>query len=170
MRFMTIYKPGEESTTPPTQEHMEAMGKFIDHLAKEGVLITTDGLAHSSKGARVRMNGDGSFRITDGPFTETKEIIGGYAIVDVKSKAEAIELTKRFLKVCRRWRERDPRDVRPAGVRFTVAVAVWKRRVGACPTRSHAVASGRVRRQPRHRCRLENRVSATHCRPGAHHR
>ena len=99
MRFMTIYKPGEESTTPPTQEHIEAMGKFIEELAREGVLITTDGLAHSSKGARVRMNGDGSFRITDGPFTEAKEIIGGYAIIDVKSKAEAIELTKRFLKV-----------------------------------------------------------------------
>ena len=99
MRFMTIYKPGEESTTPPTQEHMAAMGKFIEELAKSGVLVTTDGLQHSSKGARVRMNADGSFKVTDGPFTEAKEVIGGYAIVNVKSKAEAIELTKRFLKV-----------------------------------------------------------------------
>src|SRR5881392_707106 len=99
MRFMTIYKPGEESTTPPTPEHMAAMGEFIEELAKSGVLVTTDGLQHSSKGARVRMNADGSFKITDGPFTEAKEIIGGYAIVNVKSKAEAIELTKRFLKV-----------------------------------------------------------------------
>jgi hypothetical protein len=99
MRFMTIYKPGEESTTPPSAEHMEAMGKFIEELAKSGVLIQTDGLVHSSKGARVRLNADGSFKVTDGPFTEAKEIIGGYAIVNVKSKAEAIELTKRFLRV-----------------------------------------------------------------------
>ena len=99
MRFMTIYKPGEESTTPPSAEHMEAMGKFIEELAKSGVLIQTDGLVHSSKGARVRMNADGSFKVVDGPFTEAKEIIGGYAIINVKSKAEAVELTKRFLKV-----------------------------------------------------------------------
>ena len=99
MRFMTIYKPREETTTPPTQEHIAAMGRFIEELAKSGVLIQTDGLQHSSKGARVRMNADGSFKVTDGPFTEAKEIIGGYAIVNAKSKAEAIELTKRFLKV-----------------------------------------------------------------------
>ena len=99
MRFMTIYKPGEESTTPPTPEHMAAMGEFIQELAKSGVLVQTDGLQHSSKGARVRMNADGSFKVVDGPFTEAKEIIGGYAIINAKSKAEAIELTKRFLKV-----------------------------------------------------------------------
>ncbi|MFL5499600.1 MAG: YciI family protein [Gemmatimonadaceae bacterium] len=99
MRFMTIYKPGEESTTPPTQEHMEAMGKFIQELAQSGILIQTDGLVHSSKGARVRLNTDGSFKVVDGPFTEAKEIIGGYAIINVKSKGEAIELTKKFLKV-----------------------------------------------------------------------
>jgi hypothetical protein len=99
MRFMTIYKPGEESTSPPTQEHMEAMGKFIQELAASGTLIQTDGLIHSSKGARVRLNADGSFKVVDGPFTEAKEIIGGYAIINVKSKAEAIDLTKRFLKV-----------------------------------------------------------------------
>src|SRR3954468_23873238 len=99
MRFMTIYKPGEETTTPPTQEHMAAMGQFIEELARSGVLLSTDGLQHSSKGARVRLNTDGTFAVTDGPFTEAKEIIGGYAIINVKSKAEAIELTKRFLKV-----------------------------------------------------------------------
>ena len=99
MRFMTIYKPGQETTTPPTQEHMAAMGKFIEELAKSGVLLSTDGLQHSSKGARVRMNADGTFKITDGPFTEAKEIIGGYAIINVRSKAEAIELTKKFLAV-----------------------------------------------------------------------
>src|SRR5438067_12328383 len=96
MRFMTIYKPGEETTTPPTQEHIAAMGKFIAELAKSGVLLTTDGLQHSTKGARVRMNADGSFKITDGPFTEAKAITGGYASITVKSKAEAAALTKRF--------------------------------------------------------------------------
>ena len=99
MRFMTIYKPGEESTTPPTAEHMADMGKFIEELAKSGVLLSTDGLQHSSKGARVTMNADGSFKVVDGPFTEAKEIIGGYAIINVKSKAEAVELTKKFLRV-----------------------------------------------------------------------
>src|SRR3954464_11441622 len=99
MRFMTIYKPGEESTTPPTKEHMEAMGKFIQELAASGTLIQTDGLVHSSKGARVTLKADGTFKSVDGPFTEAKEIIGGYAIINAKSKAEAIELTKRFLKV-----------------------------------------------------------------------
>ncbi len=99
MRFMTIYKPGAETTAPPSAEHMAAMGEFIQELAKSGVLLQTDGLQHSSKGARVRMTADGSFKVIDGPFTEAKEIIGGYAIINAKSKAEAIELTKRFLTV-----------------------------------------------------------------------
>ena len=99
MRFMTIYKPGHESTTPPTQEHMAAMGKLIEDMARSGKLIATDGLQHSSKGARVSLNSDRSFKVTDGPFTEAKEIIGGFAIIDAKSKDEAIELTKTFLRV-----------------------------------------------------------------------
>jgi hypothetical protein len=97
MRFMTIYKPGRETTSPPSPEHVAAMGKLIGEMAKAGTLITTDGLQHSSKGARVSINADGSFKVVDGPFTEAKEIIGGYAIINVKSKAEAIELTKKFL-------------------------------------------------------------------------
>jgi len=95
---MTIYKPGRETTSPPSQEHIDAMTKLIGDMAKSGTLITTDGLQHSSKGARVSINADGSFKVVDGPFTEAKEIIGGYAIINVNSKAEAIELTKTFLK------------------------------------------------------------------------
>ncbi len=102
MRFMTIYKPGYESTAPPTQEEMVAMGKLIEDMAKSGKLIATDGLQHSSKGARVSLNADGSFKITDGPFTEAKEIIGGFAIINADSKEEAIELTKTFLRVAGR--------------------------------------------------------------------
>ena len=74
------------------------MGRFIGEMAKEGVLLATDGLQPSSKGARVRIS-DGKFTVTDGPFTETKELVAGFAIVQAKSKQHAIELAKRFLKV-----------------------------------------------------------------------
>ena len=98
MRFMMLYKPGHEANTPPSQEHMQAMGAFIDEMAKSGALLATDGLQSSSKGARVRID-KGKFTVIDGPFTETKELVGGFAIVQAKSKAEAIEMAKRFLKV-----------------------------------------------------------------------
>jgi hypothetical protein len=95
MRYMTIYQT-EETGAPPKQEDYAKMGRFIQELAQAGVLVLTDGLQHSSKGARVRIN-DGKFTVTDGPFTESKEVVAGYAIFEVKSKAEIIELTKRFL-------------------------------------------------------------------------
>jgi hypothetical protein len=98
MRFMMLYKPGTESDAPPSQQEIEDMGRFIEEMARAGVLIATDGLQPSSKGARVRISG-GKFTVTDGPFTETKELVAGYAIVQAKSKEEAIELAKRFLKV-----------------------------------------------------------------------
>jgi hypothetical protein len=98
MRFMMLYKPGNESDTPPSPQHIAEMGRFIEEMAREGVLLSTDGLQPSSKGARVRISG-GKFTVTDGPFTETKELIAGYAIVQAKSKQDAIELAKRFLKV-----------------------------------------------------------------------
>ena len=97
MRYMMLYTPGYEDV-PPTLEHMAAMGQLIADMAKDGTLISTDGLQSSSKGARVRRS-KGKTTVTDGPFTETKEIIGGYAIVNAKSKAHAIELAKRFLEV-----------------------------------------------------------------------
>src|SRR5262245_22015002 len=102
MRFMMIYKPADtkdmEAGVPPTREQMAEMGKFIEEMAKAGVLILTDGLLPSSKGARVRQAG-GKVTVTDGPFTESKELIAGFAIVQLKSKAEAIEMAKRFLKL-----------------------------------------------------------------------
>ena len=97
MRFMTLYKPGKEGV-PPTAEHQAAMGKLIEDMAKSGVLIATDGLLPSSKGSRVRIS-NGKITVTDGPFTEAKEVIAGYAIIQVKSKAEAIDEAKRFLQV-----------------------------------------------------------------------
>jgi hypothetical protein len=96
MRFMMLYKPGREDTNPPTQEHIAEMGRYIEKLSKAGVLLATDGLQHSSKGARVRI-ADGRFTVTDGPFTEAKEVIGGFAIVQAESKEEAIEHAKDFL-------------------------------------------------------------------------
>ena len=96
MRFMMLYKPGKESNIPPTPEHIAEMGRYIEKLSKTGVLLATDGLQHSAKGARVRI-ADGRFTVTDGPFAEAKEVIGGFAIVQAKSKEEAIELAKDFL-------------------------------------------------------------------------
>lgn len=98
MRFMMLYKPGWETDAPPTEQEIMEMGQFTEELAKEGVLLAADGLQPSSKGLRVRIT-NGKFTVTDGPFTETKELISGFAIVEAKSKAEAIDLAKRFLKV-----------------------------------------------------------------------
>jgi hypothetical protein len=102
MRFMMIYKPANakdmEAGIPPTPEHIAAMGKLIGELAQSGVLLATDGLMNSTKGARVKVS-EGKVTVTDGPFTETKELIAGFAIFQLPSKAEAIELTKRFLNV-----------------------------------------------------------------------
>ena len=99
MRFMMLYKPGRESNAPPSQEEMEAVGALIGEMASAGVLIATDGLQPSAKGARVTVTGGGNFTVTDGPFAETKELISGYAIVEARSKEHAVELAKRFLAV-----------------------------------------------------------------------
>jgi hypothetical protein len=95
---MSLYKPGRESDAPPSEKMIAAVGQLTEEFAKAGVLIATDGLQPSSKGARVRIS-NGKLTVTDGPFAETKELIGGYAILNAKSKEEAIELTKRFLSV-----------------------------------------------------------------------
>jgi hypothetical protein len=98
MRFMTFYRPGKEATTAPSQAEMAAMGKMIGEWAKAGVLVSTEGLLPSSHGARVRIDG-GKFTVDDGPFADAAGLIGGYAIINAKSKAEAIEHAKAFLKV-----------------------------------------------------------------------
>ena len=102
MRFMMIYRPADtkdmEAGVPPTQDEMAKMGEFIGEMAKAGVLLAADGLLPSSQGARARLS-RGKFTVTDGPFTETKELIAGFAIVQVESKAEAIELAERFLNI-----------------------------------------------------------------------
>jgi hypothetical protein len=96
MRYMMLYKPGTETTAPPTAEHLAVMGKLIEEMTRAGVLITHGGLQHSSTGVRVRKSG-AKVTVTDGPFAETKELIAGFAIVEAKSKADAIELARHFL-------------------------------------------------------------------------
>jgi hypothetical protein len=98
MKYMALWRPTKEPVGAPKPEEMAAMGKLIEQMMKEGVLIATDGLQSSASGAIVRQT-NGKITVTDGPFAETKELVAGYAIFNVKSKEQMIELTKRFLKV-----------------------------------------------------------------------
>jgi hypothetical protein len=100
MRFMLIAMGTQDSEAgcAPAPELMAAIGKLGEDMTRAGTLLEMGGLAPTSKGARLRLAG-GKVTVTDGPFTEAKEVIGGYAIVQVKSKAEAIELSRRFLQV-----------------------------------------------------------------------
>jgi hypothetical protein len=97
MRYMSIYKTVERNT-PPTQQEMAEMNALIEETMKTGELIETGGLQPSATGFRVRRS-NAKTVVTDGPFTESKEVVGGYAIIEAKSKAEAVALTKRFLDV-----------------------------------------------------------------------
>jgi hypothetical protein len=96
MRFMMIMipKPMDEADWKPSLEAMSEMGRYNDELAKAGVLLTLDGLQPASKGARVSFAG-GRHTITDGPFSEAKELIGGYWLIQAKTKEEAVEWASR---------------------------------------------------------------------------
>ena len=97
MKFLSIYKTAERSA-PPSQEEMSKMGKLIEEGTKAGWLLATEGCLPSALGARVRLSG-GKLSVTDGPFSEAKELVGGFAILRTNSKEEAIELAKQFLPV-----------------------------------------------------------------------
>jgi hypothetical protein len=97
MRFMVLMIPGDkkvEAGVMPDEKLIAAMMKYNEDLAKAGVLLALDGLHPSSKGARIRFSG-GKHTVTDGPFTEARELIGGYWLWQVKSKEEAIEWASR---------------------------------------------------------------------------
>lgn len=96
MRFMMIVKADKvtEAGTLPTRHDLEVMGQYNQELQKAGIMVDGVGLQASSKGARVAFVG-GKPQVTDGPFPETKELIAGYWIIDVRSKAEAIEWAKK---------------------------------------------------------------------------
>jgi hypothetical protein len=90
----------DETTGQVPSEHLMAdMGKLIEELSRSGQLVSTAGLRPTSEGVRVKLHRGGRLTAVDGPFTEAKEVIGGYAILEAQSKAEAVELTRRFLKV-----------------------------------------------------------------------
>ena len=97
VRFLSIYKTAE-TNTPPTPEHIATMQKLVEEGMKAGWLVATEGCLPSSKGARVKRSGEKT-TVTDGPFTESKELVAGFAILQAASKQEAIELTRKFLAV-----------------------------------------------------------------------
>jgi hypothetical protein len=99
MKFFSMYTPDPRTAgIPPTQEQMAEMGKLIEETTKSGALVLTGGFMPIAKGgARVRLR-EGAFTV-DGPFAESKEIVGGFAILEAKSREDAIEMTKTFLKV-----------------------------------------------------------------------
>jgi hypothetical protein len=93
-----MIRHAENTGQVPSEQLMTDMGKLIEEMTRAGVLINTAGLRPTAEGARVRLR-RGKLSVVDGPFTESKEVIGGYAILEAKSKEEAVELTRRFLKV-----------------------------------------------------------------------
>ncbi|MEU3841586.1 YciI family protein [Streptomyces sp. NPDC028635] len=99
-RYLSLVRIDENNAPAggPSDELMQRMGELIEEITKAGVMLATDGLTPSAQGKRVRWEG-GELSVTDGPFTETKEVVGGYAIMQCKDMAEAVEWTKRFLKV-----------------------------------------------------------------------
>jgi hypothetical protein len=98
MRFLSMIRIDESGGQVPSEQLMQDMGKLIEDMTREGTLIRTAGLRPTREGKRVRLH-RGNLSTVDGPFTETKEVIGGFAILEAGSTQEAIELTRRFLKI-----------------------------------------------------------------------
>ena len=106
MRYMMFIKHTEDYRGKPIPPGLiEAMGKFVDENAKKGKFLDGAGLKSSHKGKKVQLR-DGKLRVVDGPFTETKELVGGYAIMEAESDAEALEMATRFMELHRvHWPE-----------------------------------------------------------------
>ena len=98
MRFLSMIRVNENSGLVPSEQLMADMGKLIDELNASGALLQTAGLRPTAEGARLRLR-KGTLTKTDGPFTETKEVIGGFALFEADSMQQALELTTRFLRV-----------------------------------------------------------------------
>ena len=97
MRFLSIYRHAE-TNVPPSPEHIAAMGELIEKFSKSGHLISTEGCLPSSLGFQVRRDA-GKVTVKDGPFTEAKEVVGGFAIMRAETKEEILALTNEFLEV-----------------------------------------------------------------------
>ncbi|MBL0312562.1 MAG: hypothetical protein IPP78_07535 [Holophagaceae bacterium] len=98
MQFFCLYKPSRPEGVPPAEQAMAGMMKLTEDMKRSGALVATGGCLPSAHGARIRFSG-GTFAVENGPFKEPKGVVEGYAILQAKSKEEAIELTKRFLRV-----------------------------------------------------------------------
>ena len=99
MKYLTFIRHSESyRTSGPPPALMEAMGKFVEKSLKEGILVDTGGLLPSKEGARVRVS-KGKITVTDGPFTESKEVIGGWATLNASSKEEAIRIATEFMEL-----------------------------------------------------------------------
>lgn len=98
MKFMMIVKATKESEAGamPDEKMLSAMARYNEELVRAGVLLDLSGLAPSSQGARIRFSAGGKRAVIDGPFTEAKELIAGYWVIQVKSREEAIEWAKRI--------------------------------------------------------------------------
>jgi hypothetical protein len=115
MKYLTFIRHSESHReSPPPPALMEAMGKFVQRSKKDGTLVETGGLLPSKDGARVRL-ADGKITVTDGPFSESKEVIGGWAILRADTKAEAIRMATEFMELHRKhWPEFEGEsEVRP---------------------------------------------------------
>jgi len=100
MRFLgyTLANEDETPTEPPNPELYEKMGAFVEEAIKAGVVVATGGIAPTSEGARISLK-EGEYTVIDGPFTEAKELVGGWALMECRDLSEAIEWSKRFLGV-----------------------------------------------------------------------
>lgn len=102
MRYLTFIRLSESyRNSPPPAALMEDMGRFVERSFKDGTLVDTGGLVPSKDGFRVRLEG-GKLRVIDGPFTEAKEVIGGWAILNVKSREEALRVATEFMELHRK--------------------------------------------------------------------
>lgn len=102
MRYLTFIRSSESyRASPPPAELMEAMGKFVERSFKDGTLVDTGGLLPSKDGIRLRL-ANGKLSVTDGPFSEAKEVIGGWAILKADSKAEIVRVTTEFMELHRK--------------------------------------------------------------------
>jgi len=103
MKYLTFIRHSESyRNTPPPAALMEAMGKFVEKSLKDGTLLDTGGLLPSKDGTRVRL-ANRKITVTDGPFSESKEVIGGYAIFKADSKAEAVRIATEFMELHRKY-------------------------------------------------------------------
>ncbi|WP_410670872.1 YciI family protein [Amycolatopsis sp. cmx-4-68] len=101
MRFLMMHRVDEQDPKSwnPSQEFIKTMGEFIQESAEKGILITAEGVHKTDKGALIRKPRGAAVRVTDGPFAEAKEVIGGFALINAADRAEAVEFAQRYVEL-----------------------------------------------------------------------